>query len=138
MRGLAVLTKLARREADERQGELGRASRATADAEAALLSHSQAIANELGLVANDPTAAAAAGAWVHHARRMRDTLEAQRAEAARQEDTARDALRSAFADFKRLDIANDEAERQSRVVATRRASLRAEEAYALVRAFAFE
>jgi len=136
MRGLHLLIELSRRTADERRGILGQASLAKADADAALALHEDGIANESRIAANDPAIMATLGAWSNHAVRERAILRARHAESERAEGDAREALRSAFIDLKRLEMARDTIVRQERVGAMRRADRQAEETYAFARSFA--
>lgn len=86
------------------------------------------------VAAGDPVALMALASWQTHAARLRAGLTAREAEMARREEDARDALRIAFVDLKRLDMAQDSAARAARMAAARRADLRAEEQQGALRA----
>jgi hypothetical protein len=135
VRGFNLLIELARRTTDEHRGNLGRIALAKADAEAALVAHAEAVANESRIVTDDPVAMLTLGAWSNHAARARIALTARQAELDRNESAARDALRSAFVDLKRLEMARDTAAQQDRIIAQRREDSRADELYASARAF---
>ena len=137
MRGLHLLIELARRTTDEQRGNLGQICSAKTDAEMALALHEERIAAESRIATNDPAVMAALGAWSNNALRVRAQLRARQAELDRSEAAARDALRMAFADLKRLEMARDSAARQQRTIAMRRADNQADERYASARTFAF-
>ncbi len=137
MRGLHLLIELARRTADEQRGNLGQISIARTDAETALTLHEERIADEGRVAANDPAIMVTLGAWSNNAARLRAQLRARHAELDRSEVAARDALRMAFADLKRLEMARDSAARRQRTIANRRADNLADERYASARTFAF-
>jgi len=136
MRSLDVLIQLAQREADMRRGLLAEAALAKTDADAALIDYDTYFAGEMRLGADDPVVMASAGAWAGHARRARIALDARRRGAERDESAARDDLRSAFIDLKRLEVARDHDIRRERKAARMQAAMRAEEAYLLSRTFA--
>lgn len=127
MRGLPLLIQLAQRATDEQCSELGRVAAEREAAEAARASHEAGMEREMELATTDPVAMMALASWRTHAARVRSGLAAQEAQTARREDDARDALRSAFVDLKRLEMAQDAAARAARMAAMRRADLRAEE-----------
>lgn len=127
MRGLPLLIQLAQRATDEQCSELGRVAAEREAAEAALTSHAAGMEREMEVAADDPVAMMALASWRTHAVRVRTGLAQHEAETARREDDARDALRSAFVDLKRLEMAKDAAARAARIAAMRRADLRAEE-----------
>ena len=136
MRGFQLLIELAQRGTDECRGSLAHISLAKADAEAALLKHVQRVDNESRIASDDPAMMAALGAWSNHATRTRASLRTRQAELDRDESNARDALRSAFLDLKRLETARDTATRQERIAALRRADGEADEQFASARSFA--
>lgn len=134
-RGLHLLVELARRTADEHRGSLGQISLAKADAEAALAAHEQEAQSESRIATHDPAVMATLAGWFGHAVRTRSVLRTRNAELDQSESAARDALRSAYVDLKRLEMARDNAARQERTVALQRDENRAEEQYSSVRFF---
>jgi hypothetical protein len=131
MRGLHLLIELAQRTTDERFAELARANRAKAEVEAALTAHEENLVVEGRFLAADPTMMAGFDAWSRRAVRTRSLLRSRETDLDRDESAARDALRSAFIDLKRLEIARDDEDRANRRAAARRADIQASEIYAL-------
>jgi hypothetical protein len=136
MRGFHLLVELARRATDECQGSLAHISRAKADADAALTLHEERIARESRIATDDLAIIGSLDAWSNHTAQTRALLRKRQAELDRSESAARDALRSAFADLKRLETARDTATRLERIAALRRADGEAEEQYASARSVA--
>ncbi|MBV9826097.1 MAG: hypothetical protein JO001_10540 [Alphaproteobacteria bacterium] len=130
MRGLGLLIELARRQADERRASLALIGRAKADVDAACAAHDQREREEAAIAINDPAVLVTRDAWSRNDARTRATLHSRSAELARLESGARDALRAAFADMKRLEVARDAGLRQERTQAMRRADMLAAEAFA--------
>jgi hypothetical protein len=133
MRGLRLLVRLAQRKTDECRGSLVEASLAKADADAALVAHHNGIASEGRVAVYDPAMLATLGAWCRHAARAHAQLQARKNELDHSEAAARDALRSAFIDLKRLEMAQEAAVRRERTTAIRRVEIRADEPYASAR-----
>jgi len=130
MRGLDTLVELARRNADEHRAALARIGGAKANADAAQATHEEQQANEARVAVNDPAILATLDAWSRHDRRVGQALSARCAELGRREESARDELRSAYVDMKRLQIARDSARQRERAAASQRAEVRAAEAFA--------
>jgi hypothetical protein len=135
MRGFHLLVELAQRATDECRGSLADISLAKADADAALTRHEERIAGESRIAADDLALIGSLDAWSTHAAQTRAMLRKRKAELDRGESAARDALRAAFADLKRLETARDTATRLERIAALRRADGEAEEQYVSARSF---
>jgi hypothetical protein len=133
MQALPLLIRLARRTTDEKQTELGRVAAEQAAAEAQVQAHDAAAERESEAADQDLTALAAYAAWNGKAARERARLIAHQTELERFESAARDALRSAFADQKRLELAREARLRESRLDANRKAEVVAEEQQILAR-----
>jgi hypothetical protein len=127
VRGLPLLIKLARQGTDERRAELARIGAAVQEADAGLTTQQQRADQEAGFAAMRPDALAAYAAWARQDAQRRRVLEARRAQLARTEDAARDALREAFSKVKRLESALAIATEQARRDNARRAEKRTEE-----------
>ncbi len=134
-RGLHLLIELAKRTADEHRGSLGRISAAKAEAEAALAAHEQGLESESRIATDDPAVMATLSGWTSHTARARSDLRVRKIELDRTETAARDALRSAFMDLKRLEMARDTAARQDRMAALRRDQSLSEERFSFARSF---
>lgn len=127
MRGLTTLVRLAQFEVDEQRSDLGRIVRARADAEAALGTHDAEAAREASISMADVRDFAAFSAWARHAARTRAKLQQRFAELDRTETAARESLRDAVAQMKRLQTVEDTAQAAARQIGVNRAQTRAEE-----------
>jgi hypothetical protein len=107
MAAIELLIQLAQRTTDERSSDLGTIGRACAEADAALAAHEHGMAAEGSIADGDLEALAAFGQWAVHAARNGARLQDRRAELGRTEATAREALREAFAQTKRLELARE-------------------------------
>lgn len=133
MKGLNVLIRLARHATDERSADLGRVGMRIDSSVRAIASHDDQVVHELHVAANDPLLATASGHWSRHASRQRLALVARHEDLIQQEEEARDALRSAYLGLKRLELARETRDRESRRLTTRRAERHVEETYATMR-----
>ncbi len=127
MAAIELLIQLAQRTTDERSSDLGTIGRACAEADAALAAHENGVAAEGNLADHDLDALAAFGRWAVHAARNGATLQHRRAELDRTEANARDALREAFAQTKRLELARAAELRGAQRSWLRQADIRADE-----------
>ncbi len=127
MRGVPTLIRLAQHDVDEQRSDLGRIIRARADAEAALDTHDAEAAREANLPMTDTPMLAAYSAWVRQATRARARLQQRFAELDRTETAARESLRDAIAQVKRLQNVLTSREAATRQSAMHRADLRADE-----------
>jgi hypothetical protein len=130
MRGLKLLIELAKRSTDECSAELGQAGRAIADARAQIAAHNRTIEVEQEVALEDPAIYATLGAWSRHVGTHRSQLECQRSDLEQVETAARDKLREALSDRKRLEFAFDAEERADRVAKLRRTDEQANEIFA--------
>lgn len=121
MQSLPTLIRLARRATDERKTDLGRIGQAQAALEASIERHDQSMALEDEAASADFAALAAYAGWNSLAGRERARLLAQRRDLERQEAAARDILRTAFVEQKRLEVAQDARQQAERADAARRA-----------------
>ncbi len=117
---LKLLIRLTRQTLEERQTELGSVVRVHADAESALADHTQRLQGEFAAAMADLQAQADFSAWAAHAARRGAALKARHDELGRVEAAARESLRTAFADTKRLELAQESAYRAARKEAARR------------------
>jgi len=124
---LNLLIRLTRQTLEERQTELGAVARVRADAESALADHTQRQQGEFAAAMADLQAQADFSAWAAHAARCGAALKTRRDELGRVEAAARESLRAAFADTKRLELAQDSAQREARKEAARRVDLLGDE-----------
>jgi len=106
-RGIHLLIQLAQRQMDERRVELQHAASACAESDAAIVDHEQRVANEARSAATDTATLITLGAWTRHASNVRSDLRARHAELRGDEAAARDHLRDAFVDLKRLELVQD-------------------------------
>jgi hypothetical protein len=127
MRGVPTLIRLARQEVDERRSDLVRIAAARASAAEALDTHDAEAAREAAVSMTSALELAAFSAWARQATRARARLQQRFAELGRSEATARESLRDAIAQMKRLDIVLESAEAARREIATQRAGMRADE-----------
>jgi hypothetical protein len=130
MRGLKLLIELAKRSTDECSAELGQAGRAAADASAQIAAHDRSVEVERQVPLDDPAIYATLGAWSRHVGTHRSELESQRSDLELIEMAARDKLRDALSDRKRLEHALDAEERAGRVAKLRRTDEQANEIFA--------
>lgn len=136
MRGLKLLAELARRETDERCATLNQIGTAKANADAAYARHEQKFSDESRIALDDPAMLVTRDAWSRHDERVGKALCARTADLARHEANAREALRTAFADMKRIESARDTSIMNEQTLAARRTELMATEAFAAARQFA--
>ena len=133
MRGLHLLIELARRTTDERRGVLGEASLARAETYAEIVAHEDAVERETSLTVMEPATLAAVSDWSRHAARKRSMLLERHADQDRVEAAARDALRTAFVDQKRLEKVHETVDREEKTTARKRAEVRASDLHASMR-----
>ena len=131
-KGLRLLIRLARQDMDERRVEMVQAVAARAEADAALVTHAEQFERESQAPANDPVALMTFGAWRRHALDVRNGLRAQRDLCVGEEAAALESVREAFTDLKRLEVAQDQVQRDARLHAVRQADRMADDAQALV------
>jgi hypothetical protein len=124
---LNLLIRLTRQTLEERQTELGAVARVRADAESALADHTRRLQGEFAAAMADLQAQADFSAWAAHAARRGAALKSRHDELGRVEAAARETLRAAFADTKRLELAQDSAQRVARKEAARRVDQRGDE-----------
>ncbi len=131
-KGLRLLIRLARQEMDERRVEMVQAVAARAEADATLVTHAEQFERESQAPANDPVALMTFGAWRRHALDVRNGLRAQRDMCVGEEAAALESVREAFTDLKRLEVEQDQVQRDARLHAVRQADRMADDAQALV------
>jgi hypothetical protein len=127
MAGLALLIRLSRQVAEERQISLGQVTQAHAEAVAATVEHEMGVAAECQIAANDLDALAALGRWASEAARRGKVLQRRRSDLAHSEVAARGALHDAFIDLKRLELVLDTVQETAACTSRRRADLLADE-----------
>jgi hypothetical protein len=127
MKGLPILIRLARREADSHRTALAEAERQTGLAEAHLAEHDSQVAAEAALARGQPEEMAAWAGWARASQRRRHGLAHAVTLLRGQEDAAREALRKAFTETKRLEIAQDLAAGAARTLAAKQAERAAED-----------
>jgi hypothetical protein len=127
MAGLALLIRLSRRVAEERQISLSQVTQAHAEAVAAAAEHETGVAAECQIATNDLDALAALGRWASEAARRGKALHRRRSDLAHSEVAARGALHDAFIDLKRLELVLDAALETAACATRRRADLAADE-----------
>ncbi len=132
-RGIHLLIQLAQRQMDERRVELQQAASACADADAAIADHEARVTRESLSAATDGATLITLGAWTRHAGEVRAGLRARHAELRSDEAAARDHLRDAFVDLKRLELAKDQAVRNARLLSVRHADRAADDQQTLLR-----
>ena len=127
MAGLGLLIRIARQAIDEKRVDLGHIGRARAEADAELAAHEQGLAAESGIASTSPELMADFSAWVARTAYHSARLKQRCSDLARIEDAAQDALREAFTDMKRLELARDSTARDEQREASRRADAQADE-----------
>jgi hypothetical protein len=127
MASLALLIRLSRQVAEERQANLSLATQAHAEAVAATVEHEKGMAAECEAAANDLDAHAALGRWASEAARRGKALQRRRSDLAHSEVAARGALHDAFIDLKRLELVLDAALDTAASTTRRRADVVADE-----------
>lgn len=127
MAGLALLIRLSRQVAEERQINLSQVTQAHAEAVAATVEHEMGVAAECRIAADDLDALAALGRWASEAARRGKALHRRRSDLANSEAAARGALHDAFIDMKRLELVLDAALETAACTSRRRADLAADE-----------
>jgi hypothetical protein len=136
MRGLNLLVEMARRTIDERRASLGEISRTKAECDQALTDLITSQQNEIQIGTIDPAVLVTLDAWAQAMARRRAGLRQRNAELDQKEAAAREALRSAFLDMKRLEIVHDTVELRERTSDRRRADIQAQEAFTTAQAHA--
>jgi hypothetical protein len=134
MSGLKLLVRLSRRTVEERQVALAQISQAHAEAMAAVQAHEDGVVAKSRLAANDIDALAAFAGWAASASRRGDALRQRRGDLARSEFAAQGALRDAFIDLKRLELALDAALETAAAATQKRADAAADETQMIRRA----
>jgi len=127
LQSLGSLVKLARRGVDERRAELSRIEQALAEAAQLVAGHDARAAAEMEAARQDLAAMTAYPAWSAQAMRQREQLELRCQQLETAGEAAREALREAFAELKRLELAQQAAERDARRAALCRAEKRVED-----------
>jgi flagellar protein FliJ len=130
MRGLPLLIKLARTDADQRRCELGRIAAARADARMALAAHDEATARETETAGAALEMRAAYGTWLRVAGRRRAELAEREAQMARTEEAARAALREAVIEMKKFEVVQRNVVAEADRDAARKEAARADELHA--------
>lgn len=131
MRSLPLLIRLAQRETDEKKCELARIGAELAAADASIRAHDTAAAAEADAAHHDVATLAAYANWAGRALHARANLMRRRVALDQSEGHARSALGSAFADQKRLELADEARQREILSAFSRRAEGAAEEQYLL-------
>jgi hypothetical protein len=126
-RGLPLLIRLARQEADACRGELARVLAHVTELREALARHDRRAEAEARVVAADAGLRAAYPGWLLRDARHRSELVVRLDAAEREEARRRDALREAFAATKRLELVAAADEADTTRSAARRAQAAAEE-----------
>ena len=127
MRGVTTLIRLAQFEVDEQRSDLGRIVQARADAEAALDTHDATAEREANVPLSDARDLAAFSAWMRQATRARAKLKQRFSELDSTENAARESLRDAIAQVKRLQTVMETAQSAARRVGLHHAQTRADE-----------
>ncbi len=130
LRSLDRLLAIAEAAEDERRAELARLVQALAGAERELAAHEARMLREWEVGRCDPQSASGLDAWLRGAEAERRRLHARRAGLLRGEQAAREALRDAFAETKRLDVLAGSLRRALRKKAEQRGQALAEDAEA--------
>jgi len=132
-KGIHLLIQLAQRQMDERRVDLQQATSACMDADAAIADHEASVDKEVRSAQTDTATLITLGAWTRHASEVRSGLHARHAELRGDEAAARDLLRDAFVDLKRLELAQDQAARNARLLSARHADRAADDQQTLMR-----
>jgi hypothetical protein len=133
---LDLLIRLSRQTLEEKQTELETVARVRADAESALANHEEHVQGEFKAVMADLHSLADFSAWSSHAAQRGAALKTRHAELGRVEAAAREALHTAFADSKKLELAQEAAQKLARKEAARRTDLKGDEQQILRRSMA--
>ncbi len=124
---LNLLIRLSRQTLEERQTELETVARVRADAGSALADHQERLQSEFKAVMADLHSLADFSAWSSHAARRGAALKTRHDELGRVEAAAREALHTAFADSKKLELAQEAAQKLARKEAARRSDQKDDE-----------
>jgi hypothetical protein len=127
MRGVPLLIRLAQHELEEKRSDLGYISRARAETEEAIGAHDEAAISEAAVVLADPATMATFSAWSRQSARGRVQLQQRFRELDAGTAAARESVRDAAAQVRRLEVVVEEMGAKARKVATRRADARADE-----------
>lgn len=125
---IGLLLRLAKQEADGRRARLGEALRISQAAAAALAGQDAAMSREAAGFAELPEGWRDWAGWADQAARQREDLARTLRDAQAEEEAARDAVRDALAAMKRLEILQENRDREARRLERRRGEARAEEA----------
>jgi hypothetical protein len=131
MQSLPLLIRLAQRTTDEKKCELARIGAEVAEADASIRAHDSVAAAEADAAHHDVATLAAYANWAGRAINARANLVRRRVALDHSEGAARTALGSAFADQKRLELADQARQRETLLTVSRRAESAAEEQYLL-------
>ena len=127
MRGVSLLIRLAQHDLEERRSDLGCISRALTDTETAIGTHDETIATETSIAMTDPTAIAVFGAWASQSARGRARLQDRFEELDQSANAARESLRDAATQMRRLELMLDTVRAKARRLSVRQADARADE-----------
>jgi prefoldin subunit 5 len=127
MKGVAQIIRLAQHELEERRSDLGSINRAQMETETAIGALDETVTRESGIAMADPAAIASFGAWAGQAAQGRSRLQSRFEELDASAHAARDSLREAAAQMRRLEIALDTERAKARRLSARRADVRADE-----------
>jgi hypothetical protein len=127
MRGVSLLVRLAQHELEERRSDLGCVTRARADTETEIISHDEAMTSEASIAMADPASLAMFSAWASQCARGRARLHERFAELDAGAVSARDSLRDAAAQVRRLEIAVETVTAKARRLSARQADAKADE-----------
>jgi hypothetical protein len=104
MRNVSLLVRLAQHELEERRSDLGMIAQARAETETELSQHDAAVANEAKIAMSDPATMAMFATWASQTARGRAQLQSRFVELDTGASAARDGLRDAAAQMKRLEL----------------------------------
>jgi hypothetical protein len=121
LQSLGSLVKLARRGVDERRTELSRIEQALAEVAQLVVQHDARAEAERKAAREDLAAMTVYPAWSAQAMRQRAQLMVRYQQLEMASEAAREALREGFAELKRLELAQQAAERDARRAALCRA-----------------
>ncbi|MGD0432311.1 MAG: hypothetical protein ABSA58_14595 [Acetobacteraceae bacterium] len=127
MRGVSMLVRLAQQDLEERRSDLGCLNRAREDTETEIGAHDAAVTTEATIAMADPASLAMFSAWASQSARGRARLQDRFAELDAGASAARDSLRDAAAQVRRLEIVVETVSAKARRVSVRQADAKADE-----------
>ncbi len=127
MRNISLLVRLAQHELEERRSDLGCISRARAETETEIGSHDAAVAKEANIAMADPATMAMFSAWASQSAQGRADLQRRFVELDRGASAAREGLRDAAAQAKRLELVVEKLGAGARRQSVRREDAKADE-----------